>query len=324
MKAVLVKSLTGPQDLVYADHELEKPGKGRVLIEVKYAGVNYPDLLMTKGMYQFQPDLPFSPGGEVAGVIKEVGEGVSNYQAGDRVVAGTTWGGFAEEALGFAQNTFLLPDDILLKDAASILMTHGTVIHALKDRAQIKEGETLVVLGASGGVGTATIQIGKILGAKVIAMTSNEEKANYCISAGADEAYTYDLGNLKEKLKTITNGKGADVIFDPIGGDYSEQAFRGIGTMGRHLVIGFAAGKVPGIPWNLPLLKSASIVGVFWGSFFRNYPTENQKNIEELMNWVREGQLVPIVDEIFPLHETASAIKKLQERNVKGKVLVEV
>lgn len=324
MKAILVKSLTGPDDLVLDEHQIEEPGKGRVLIDVKYAGVNFPDILITQGKYQFQPDIPFSPGGEVAGVIKEVGEGVTQFKPGDRVVSGTTWGGFAEDALGFDFNTHLIPSEVSFKDAATILMTHGTVIHALKDRAQLREGETLVVLGASGGVGTAAIQIGKILGASVIALTSSKEKEKFCLKAGADEAHQYSLENLKEKIKSITDGKGADVIFDPIGGDYTEQAFRGIAPKGRYLVIGFASGKVPSIPCNLPLLKSASIVGAFWGSFFRNYPEENKQNIAQLMQWVKSGRLKPIVDSVFSLENTKHGLKKLQKRNVMGKILIEV
>ena len=324
MKAVLVNSLTGPKDLVVGDHQIDAPGPNRVLMEVKYAGVNFPDILITQGKYQFQPDRPFSPGGEVAGIIKAVGAGVTGFQPGDRVVSGTTWGGFAEEALGFDFNTHHVPDEVSLEDAASVLMTHGTVIHALQDRANLKEGETLVVLGASGGVGTAAIQLGKILGANVIALTSSSEKATFCLEAGADEAHLYTLETLKEQIKTLTKGRGADVIFDPIGGDFAEQAFRGIAPRGRYLVIGFATGKVPATPWNLPLLKSASIVGAFWGSFFRNYPDENRKHIAQLMAWIGEGTLRPIVDTIYPLEETSVGLSRLQQRTVKGKILVRV
>jgi len=324
MKAILVKELNGPDSLIYEDFEIDAPGPGRVLMDVEYAGVNFPDILITQGKYQFQPEMPFSPGGEVAGVIKEIGEGVSAFKAGDRVVSGTTWGGFAEEALGFDFNTHHVPDSVNLKDAASILMTHGTVIHALKDRAQLKEGETLVVLGASGGVGTAAIQLGKIMGARVIAFTSSEDKKQFCLESGADEAHDYQLEDLKEKIKKVTGGKGADVIFDPIGGDFSEQAFRGIAPKGRYLVIGFASGKVPAIQWNLPLLKSASIVGVFWGSFFRNYPEENKANIAQLMKWVNSGQLRPQIDSEYSLKDTADALNKLRYRNVKGKVLIKI
>lgn len=324
MKAILVKELKGPEHLVYGDHRIGQPDSHRVLIDVKYAGVNFPDILITHGKYQFQPDLPFSPGSEVAGVIKEVGDQVTRFKPGDRVVSGTTWGGFAEEALGFEINTHHLPDEVSFKDGSALLMTYGTVIHALKDKAKLQSGETLVVLGASGGVGSATIQIGKILGANVVALTSTEEKRKFCLEAGADEAHTYTLETLKELVKSLNGGKGADVIFDPVGGDYSEQAFRGIALNGRHLVIGFAAGKVPSIPWNLPLLKSASIVGVFLGSFFRNFPEENKHNIIQIMNWVKEGTLKPIIDSVYPLQETPNAMIKLRDRNVMGKVVIEI
>lgn len=324
MKAILTKDLSGPEGLVLEDHEIGAPEPGKLKIEVRYAGVNFPDILITQGKYQFQPDLPFSPGGEVAGVVKEVGEEITDFKPGDRVLSGTTWGGFAEEVLGFGFNTYHLPDEVSFKDAAATMMTHGTVIHALKDRARVSEGETLFVLGASGGVGTATIQIGKILGARVIALTSSEEKVKFCLAAGADEAYTYQLEELKEKIKAITKGKGADVIFDPIGGDYAEQAFRSMAPMGRYLVVGFAAGAVPKIPLNLPLLKSASLVGVFWGSFFRNFPKENKANMDQVMEWIKTGKLVPLVDEIYPLDKAKEALQKLQNRKVKGKVLIKI
>ncbi|MFK7954364.1 MAG: NADPH:quinone oxidoreductase family protein [Ekhidna sp.] len=324
MKALLVKELNGPEALVYDDLTIEAPQKNRVLIEVKYAGVNFPDTLITRGKYQFQPDLPFAPGGEVAGVIKAVGEEVTEFKVGDRVVSGTTWGGFAEEALGWDFNTHHIPDEVSFKDAASILMTHGTVIHALMDRAELKKGETLTVLGASGGVGTAAIQIGKIIGAKVIACASTDDKLTFCESLGADETFKYAVDNVKEGIKTLTNGKGTDVIFDAVGGDYSEQAFRAIAPKGRHLVIGFASGRVPAIPWNLPLLKSASIVGVFWGSYFRNFPEENKRSIQQLMEWLKIGDLKPAVDTVYSLEEGAKALQKIEERKVVGKLLVKI
>jgi len=324
MKAILTKDLSGPEGLVFEEHEIGSPEPSRLKIAVEYAGVNFPDILISQGKYQFQPELPFSPGGEVAGVVKEVGEGVTNFKPGDRVLSGTTWGGFAEEVMGFEFNTYHLPKDVPFEDAAATMLTHGTVLHALKDRAQIREGERLIVLGASGGVGTATIQIGKILGAEVIALTSSEEKVKYCLEAGADEAHTYHLEELKEKIKVLTGGKGADVIFDPIGGDYAEQAFRSIAPLGRYLVVGFAAGAVPKIPLNLPLLKSASLVGVFWGSFFRNFPKENKENMDQIMKWLQSKTLVPLVDEIYPLSDTKEALKKLQNRGVKGKVLIKI
>lgn len=324
MKALLVRELEGPSKLVFEDHKIDSPEKGRVLIDVKYAGVNFPDTLITRGKYQFQPDLPFAPGGEVAGIIKEVGEGVTEFKVGDRVVSGTTWGGFAEEVLGWDFNTHPIPEEVGFKDAASILMTHGTVIHALKDRAELKKGETLTVLGASGGVGTAAIQIGKIIGAKIIACASSEEKLSFCKSLGADETLLYSPENLKEGVKELTNGKGTDVIFDAVGGAYSEQAFRAIAPKGRHLVIGFASGSVPAIPLNLPLLKSASIVGCFWGSFFRNFPNENKENIAQLMNWLQDGKLKPAIDTVYSLEDGAKALLKIEDRKVVGKLLIEV
>ena len=322
MKAVLVEELGGPEKLVYRDHHIEPPAPGFVKVEVEYAGVNFPDTLIIRGKYQFQPELPFAPGGEVAGTVREVGEGVTDFKAGDRVVAGTTAGGFAEEANCFAFNTHKLPDNVGFQEAASILLTHGTVIHALKDRAALKDGERLVVLGASGGVGTAAIQIGKLMGAKVIACASSDEKLEYCKNLGADILHKYSPENLKNAIKELTDGHGADVIFDPVGDSYSEQAFRAIAPMGRHLVIGFAAGNVPAIPWNLPLLKSASITGVFWGNFFRKFPEENKQNIQQLLSWLDQKKLVPQIDSVYPLSEAAAALQKIENRKVSGKIVL--
>ncbi|WP_424963624.1 NADPH:quinone oxidoreductase family protein [Ekhidna sp.] len=324
MKAVLVKELGGPEKLVFGDHEVGYPGPGRVIIEVKCAGINFPDTLIIRGKYQFQPDLPFVPGGEVAGVIKEVGPDVTEFKPGDRVVSGTTWGAFAEEVQGFAFNTHHLPDEVSFQDGATVLMTHGTVIHALKDRANLNEGETLAVLGASGGVGTAAIQLGKVMGAKVIACASTHEKLEFCKMLGADVLHKYTPDNIKAALKDLTGGKGADVIFDAVGGDYSEQAFRAIAPMGRFLVVGFASGHVPKIPLNLPLLKSASLTGVFWGNFFRHYPEENKRNIQELMKLVASRKIKPVVDEVFTLSETRQALEKIEKREVMGKIILQV
>ncbi|WP_420577643.1 NADPH:quinone oxidoreductase family protein [Ekhidna sp.] len=324
MKAILVKELGGPEKLVYGDHEIGSPGAGRVKIEVKYAGVNFPDTLIIRGKYQFQPELPFSPGGEVAGIIKEVGPGVEGFKPGDRVISGTTSGAFAEEAEGFAFNTHHLPKEVSFQDGATVLMTHGTVIHALKDRAKLQKGETLAILGASGGVGTAAIQLGKAMGANIIACASTDEKLEFCKELGADILHKYTPDNIKSALKDLTGGKGADVIFDAVGGDYSEQAFRGIAPMGRFLVVGFASGYVPKIPLNLPLLKSASITGVFWGNFFRNFPEENKTNIQELLEMVKNRKINPIVDEVFALSDTRHALEKIERRQVKGKIIIQI
>ncbi|MEM9897139.1 MAG: NADPH:quinone oxidoreductase family protein [Bacteroidota bacterium] len=324
MKAAIVEQLEGPGFLRVGELELPRLGKGRVCIEVKFAGINFPDTLITRGKYQFQPEMPFAPGGEVSGVIKEVGEGVDDFKPGDRVVSGTSWGGFAQEVHGWAFNTHKLPENVAYVDSASTLMTHGTVLHALQDRAELKEGETLAILGASGGVGTAAIQLGKLMGAKVIACVSSRNKREYCEQLGADEALIYTPAKIKEQLKELTGGNGVNVIFDAVGGDYAEPAFRAIAPMGRYLVVGFAAGYVPAIPWNLPLLKSASIVGVFWGNFFRNFPEANKQNIQKLLNWVGDGSIKPQIDEIFPLEKAGEALQKIEQRKVKGKLLMEI
>ncbi len=323
MKAVLVEEFGSIEKLVVREHSLPTPAEDQVRIKVKYAGVNFPDLLITKGLYQFQPELPFSPGGEVAGTIVEIGSGVDNLKVGDRVVSGTSWGGFAEEALGFAINTHKLPEEISFKEAAATLETFGTVIHGLKDRARIVRGESLAVLGASGGVGSAAIQVGKQLGAEVIACASTEDKLDFCKDLGADWGINYSDGDLKTRLREMTDGRGVDVVFDPVGGDFSETSFRAIARGGRHLVVGFANGQVPRIALNLPLLKSASIVGVFWGSFFRNEPKRNAENVHLLLDWLKKGSVVPTIDEVLPLRDAAKAMRKLENREVKGKILLD-
>ncbi|MEM9337821.1 MAG: NADPH:quinone oxidoreductase family protein [Bacteroidota bacterium] len=322
MKAILVEKIGG--ELKCKDHHLREPKEDQVLIDVKYAGVNFPDTLIVEGKYQFQPELPFSPGGEVSGVVKEVGAGVGSLKVGDRVVSGTSWGGFAEQAMGFACNTHKLPEGVGFKESAAVLMTHGTVFHALKDRGHLQKGETLVVLGASGGVGVAAIQLGKAFGAQVIACASSTEKLEFCKKIGADHTFLYEEETIKKGIKELTNGKGADVIFDPVGGRYTEQAFRAIAPMGRYLIIGFAAGQVPAIPMNLPLLKSASLVGVFWGNFFRNYPNENQENVRQILNLLKNEVIHPHIDVVLPLTEATKALKYLKDRKVMGKVLLEI
>lgn len=324
MKAILVARHGGPELLTYKEHQLPPPGPDQVLIDVAYAGVNFPDTLIIQGKYQFQPELPFSPGGEVAGVIKEVGTNVTSLSVGDKVVSGTSWGGFAEQALGFAANTHKIPEGVGFREAAATLMTYGTVIHALKDRARLQKGETFVVLGASGGVGVAAIQLGKWLGAKVIACASTPEKIAFCEKAGADELLLYTEKNVKQEIKEMTGGRGSDVVFDPVGGDYTESAFRAIAPMGRYLVVGFASGNVPSLPMNLPLLKSASIMGVFWGNFFRNYPAQNQQNIQQVLELLKNRIIRPQIDRVLPLAEAAQALKSLQDRTVMGKVLLKV
>lgn len=325
MKAIVVNEYGSPDSLKYQELNLLEPSANQVLISVKYAGVNFPDTLIIRGKYQFQPEMPFAPGGEVAGIIKKVGENVTRFEVGDRVVSGTSWGGFAEEALGFESNTHLLPDGVSFEEGAATLMTFATTYHALKDRAKLKSGEKLAVLGASGGVGSAAIQLGKLIGTEIIACASTDEKLALCKQLGAKHLYKYDNPqSLKTTLKSLTNSKGVDVIFDPIGGEWAEQAFRAIAPFGRYLVVGFAAGSIPAIPWNLPLLKSADIMGVFWGGFFRNFPKENQANVKQLLEWLKKGEIKPSIDEIFPLKEAPKAILRLENREVKGKLLIEI
>lgn len=322
MKAILVEKLGSIEELVFKEHTLPPPAKDQVLIRTSYSGVNFPDILITKGLYQFQPELPFSPGGEVAGTIMQIGEDVSNLKVGDRVVSGTSWGGFAEEVLGFASNTHKVPEDVSPKEAASTLMNFGTAIHALKDRAKLEKGETIAILGASGGVGSAAIQTAKQFGANVIACASSDQKLDTCKRIGADHVVNYTNQDLKNCLKEITDNKGVDVIFDPVGDRLSEQAFRAIARNGRHLVVGFASGTVPSIPWNLPLLKSASIVGVFWGGFFRNESEKNKQNIQLLFQWLKESSIKILLDEVMELKDASMALYKLEQQIAHGKILL--
>lgn len=325
MRALLCKELGAPSSLVVEEVLSLTPNAGEVIIDVKAAGLNYPDTLIIQGKYQFQPELPFSPGGEVSGVVKSVGEGVAHLKVGDRVMAGTSWGGFAEEARSLASNAFVIPDELSFDLAAVSCMTYGTSYHALVDRAQLKAGETVMVLGAAGGVGTAAIQIAKRLGAKVIAAASTADKLNYCQSMlGADDVINYTEENLKNRAKELTDGRGVDVIFDPIGGSLSESAFRAIARGGRFLVVGFASGDIPAIPFNLPLLKSASIVGVFWGGLFRDEPDVNRKNFEQLTQWFADGSIESNIHRAYTLEQVPEAMQEILDRKVMGKCLVRV
>ncbi|WP_422358697.1 NADPH:quinone oxidoreductase family protein [Reichenbachiella sp.] len=323
MKAVLCESYGPPENLVVREIESLTPGKGEVVIEVKASGLNFPDTLIIEGKYQFQPDMPFSPGGEVAGVVKVLGEGVTHLKIGDRVMAGTGWGGFAEEVVGKATNVFPLPEGISFEQAASTMMTFGTSYHALVNRAELKAGETLLVLGAAGGVGTAAIQIGKALGAKVIAAASTDEKLQYCKTIGADLTINYSEEDLKAKAKELTTGHGVDVVYDPIGDRFTEPALRAMAWKGRYLVVGFAAGDIPKIPLNLPLLKGCSIVGVFWGGFFRNEPQVNSDNFKTIVKWLAEGKVQAQIHKKYSLDEVASAMNELTNKKVKGKIIFE-
>lgn len=322
MKALLCKSFGPPESLVLEDVAIGQPDEYQALVRVHAAGVNFPDTLIIQGKYQFKPDLPFSAGGECAGVVEAVGAKVTNVKVGDKVIAFTGWGAFAEQLLADSRALIPMPAEMDFVTAASFVMTYATSYHALKDRAALKAGETLLVLGASGGVGLAAIEIGKALGAKVIAAASTAEKLAVCKEHGADELINYSSEDLKARIKELTGGKGVNVVYDPVGGDYSEAAFRSIAWRGRFLVIGFANGEIPKIPLNLPLLKGADIVGVFWGDYAKREPMNNLADLRVLIGWLKEGKLKPHIAGTYPLSRGAEAIRLLMDRRVSGKIVV--
>lgn len=322
MRAVLCKELGPPEKLVVEEVPSLKPGKGQVVVSVKAAGVNFPDILIIQGKYQFKPEPPFSPGGEVAGVVKELGEGVSGVKRGDRVIASSTYGGFAEEMTIDAERLVAIPDGMDYVPASAFILTYGTSYHALKDRAQLKHGETLLVLGASGGVGLAAVQLGKVMGARVIAAASSDAKLAVCKDNGADELINYGSEDLRARVKAITAGRGVDVVYDPVGGPYSEPALRDMAWNGRFLVVGFAAGDIPKVPLNLPLLKGCSIVGVFWGAFTRTEAQRNRRNNEELMQLYLAGKVKPHIHATYPLERAAEALNEVLYKRVSGKVVL--
>lgn len=322
MKAVLCKEWGPPESLVLEDIPSLSPGKGQIVITVKACGVNFPDTLIIEGKYQTKPELPFSPGGEVAGLVKEVGEGVKHLKVGMPVFCLTGFGGFAEEVLAEASVTFPIPPSMDFLNASAISLTYGTSIHALKDRAQLKAGETLLVLGAAGGVGLAAIQLGVQMGARVIAAASTDEKLAFCRANGATETINYQTEDLKARIKELTDGKGVDVLYDPVGGDFSEVGVRSMAWNGRFLVVGFAAGKIPAIPLNLPLLKGCQIVGVFWGRFAQTFPQQNMANFMQLLQWFQEGKLKPHIYKTYSLDQAAAALKDITDRKVMGKVVL--
>ncbi|MBK8326935.1 MAG: NADPH:quinone oxidoreductase family protein [Moraxellaceae bacterium] len=322
MKAVLCKQHGLPNTLVLEDIASPKAGAKQVVITVKACGVNFPDTLIIQNKYQFKPELPFSPGGEVAGIIKEVGEGVKHLNVGDTVIAMTGWGGFAEEVLTDASRVFPVPPVFDFKTAATFAYVFGTSYHALKDRAQFKEGETVLVLGASGGVGLAAVQLAKVMGAKVIAAASTAEKLAVCSQYGADAIVNYTDDNWREQVKTLTDGKGVDVVYDAVGGHYAEPALRSMAWGGRYLVVGFAAGDIPKIPLNLPLLKGCAVVGVFWGEFATRQKKDNQANMMQLFGWLMQGKIKPHISAEYPLEQAAQALNDLLERKATGKVVL--
>jgi NADPH2:quinone reductase len=322
MKAVLCKAYGPPESLVIEEVESPTPGPGEVVISVNAAGVNFPDVLIIENKYQLKPPLPFSPGSEVSGVVKAVGEGVTNPRPGDRVMAILGFGAFAEEVKSDARRVLAIPDGMDFTTAAAFGLTYATSEHALCDRGALKAGETLLVLGAAGGVGIAAIEIGKALGARVIACASTDDKLAVCRDHGADETINYATEDLRERIKQLTAGKGIDVVYDPVGGPYTELALRSLAWRGRLLVVGFAAGEIPKIPLNLTLLKGCSIVGVFWGDFARREPERFANAMRQLGRWFAEGRLKPHISETFPLERASDALTMMANRQVKGKVVI--
>jgi len=322
MKAVVCKNWGAPETLEIMDLPDLTPNFGEVTIKVKAAGVNFPDVLIIQNKYQFKPELPFTPGSELSGEVLAVGDGVTHLKKGDKVIAFIGYGAFAQQVIAPANAVMPMPPGMDFDTAAAITLTYGTSHHAIVDRAQLKEGETMLVLGAAGGVGLAAIEIGKALGAKVIAAASTDEKLEICRQHGADILINYSNTDLREAIKEATNGKGPDVIYDPVGGTYAEPAFRSIAWSGRYLVVGFANGEIPKLPLNLMLLKGASLVGVFWGEFAKREPKHNLAAMKELMGWLNQGKINPHISARYALNETAQALKDMAARKVTGKIVI--
>jgi NADPH2:quinone reductase len=332
MKALLSKAVGGPDTLVLEEVPSPESRPGFAVVSVKAVGVNFPDVLIIEDKYQFKPSRPFAPGGEIAGVVKSVGEGVTHIKPGDRVLGNTGWGGMAEELSLEAHRLVKIPDAMPFDDAAAFIMTYGTSHHALKDRANLQPGQTLLVLGAAGGVGLAAVELGKQMGARVVAAASSQAKVDLCIAHGADSGVVYPKGPfdrdgqkaLAGLFKDATGPEGAHVIYDPIGDAYAEPALRSIAWEGKYLVVGFAAGEIPKIPLNLALLKGCDIVGVFWGGWVAKNPERHQANVAELLKLYAAGKIKPHVSGRFPLAKGADAIKHLASRQAMGKVVITI
>ncbi len=322
MRAVRIHELTGPAALRVDELPTPTPAGGQILIDVHAAGVNFPDVLITYGKYQFKPSPPFSPGGEAAGIVRAVGPGVKNFAVGDRVATTLLYGAYAEQIVAPEMSTVKLPDAVSFEIGAATLLTYATTYHALVDRAALKSGETLLVLGAAGGVGIAAVELGALLGAKVIAAASTPEKLAFCREHGAKETIDYSREDLKDRIKALTSGTGVDVVYDPVGGTHSELALRGMAWQGRYLVVGFASGEIPKIPLNLVLLKGCQIVGVFWGQFAMRSAAENRAHCEQIFAWVAEGKLKPSIEATLPFSEAAAGLARLERREVKGKIVL--
>ncbi|HEY2773660.1 MAG TPA: NADPH:quinone oxidoreductase family protein [Candidatus Binatia bacterium] len=322
MRAVVCKEFGPPESLGVEQVPSPVMSDSQVRVRIEACGVNFPDTLIIENKYQFKPSLPFSPGGEVAGVLSEVGAAVEGWNVGDRVIAMCGWGGFVEEMVVDPARLMRMPEGMDSVTAAGFTMTYGTSHYALKDRANLQRGETLLVLGAAGGVGLSAVEIGKAMGARVIAAASSADKLEVCRRYGADAVIDYSRESLKDKVKELTGGNGADVIYDPVGGDYFDAAFRTIAWEGRYLIIGFAAGRIPTLAMNLVLLKGCQVVGVFWGSFTARDPQANQRNLAELARWCADGTLKPLVSATYPLEEASTALRSMLDRKAVGKIVL--
>jgi NADPH2:quinone reductase len=322
MHAWLCENPVGVDSLQWKELPTPQPKQGEVLLAIKAASLNFPDLLIVQNKYQFKPSLPFVPGSEYAGVVEAVGDGVTNVKVGQGVACLSGTGGFGTHTIAPAALCMPLPKEFPFVDAAAFIMIYATSHHALVDRAQLKAGETVLILGAAGGVGTSAIQIAKAMGARVIAAASTDEKCALCTSLGADATINYSQGNLRDAIKAATDGKGPDVIYDPVGGDFAEPAFRSIAWRGRYLVVGFASGPIPSLPLNLALLKGASIVGVFWGDYSRREPRANAAMMAELAGWYAQGRIKPVIDRTMPMARLKEAYAHMGSRAVKGKLVM--
>jgi NADPH2:quinone reductase len=322
MKALLCKHYGPPDDLVIDDIAAPEPAAGEAVVAVKAAALNFFDTLIIAGKYQTKPAMPFSPAAEFAGVVEHLGPGTSGVKVGDRVLGYVGYGAARERVAVRADRLVPIPDALDFDRAAGLCVTYGTTLHALKDRGHLREGETLAVLGASGGVGLAAVELGKVMGARVIACASSDDKLAFAKKHGADDGINYARDDLKEALRRVTGGKGADVIYDPVGGPYAEPALRAIAWQGRFLVVGFAAGEIPKMPLNLALLKGCDIVGVFWGAFIERDPAGHRANTRQIVDWVTAGKLSAHVQAVYPLADAAAALKALAARKVMGKIVL--
>jgi NADPH2:quinone reductase len=322
MKAIVCNEFGLPEKLKFSELNDPFPSPNQVLIAVEACGINFPDVLIIQNKYQFKPELPFAPGGEVAGKIIGMGDQVQGFQVGQPVLALCGWGGFAEKVAVDSDRVFLLPPGLSAEVAATTLYTYGTSYHALKDRANLQPGETLLVLGAAGGVGLAAVELGKLMGAKVIAAASSAEKLALCREKGAELTINYETEDLKTRIKELTEGKGVDVVYDPVGGKFTESALRGMAWKGRYLIVGFANGEIPQIPMNLPLLKGCSIMGVFWGQFSKVEAKASFQNIRQLVAWIQEGKIKQHIGRTYTLEEAQEALQAILDRKMLGKGVV--